>query len=408
MKMRSKRSWTSKTCGTKLICPPKKIGQAIRVVGWNVLLLIGGLTLIAVIGEIYLRLTRPFAWNNLPTQFVPGVGVIRKPDAEMRYTNGVDFWTVSRTNSLGFLDRPALDPEHAAESCHITMIGDSFVEALEVPISDKFHVRLEEMAAREVPHLNVTTSAFGISATGQIDQLPFYDKYARRLRPKLLVLVFVYNDFPNNVENLPRRGRVTVTRDENGTLKLRVPDQNSPDPLESSGQVPLLRHAVRLVNSAPFLNQDLQRLVNVIRTQYLLRWWNTKIQSMVNRINARWTTPYSGESSDARTIKLQDIATDFALGQFKERAGRDGTSLVIFASYTLQGKEGRRFERMNVLARKYGIPVVDQYDYIIRRGGRVEDVHWPHDEHWNPIGHQRAAEAILEYLKQNQKLCDGR
>ena len=53
--------------------------------------------------------------------------------------------------------------ERAAASCHITMIGDSYVEALQVPIADKFHVRLEDLAARELRHLDVTTSAFGVS-----------------------------------------------------------------------------------------------------------------------------------------------------------------------------------------------------------------------------------------------------
>ena len=122
----------------------------------------------AVAGDVYLRLTRPFAWNVLPSQFVPGIGIIRKPNAEVRYTNGVDFWTVSRTNSLGFLDREPPSHERAVESCCIAIIGDSFVEASEVSIAEKFQVRLEELASRAIPEQDITTSAFGIRATGQI------------------------------------------------------------------------------------------------------------------------------------------------------------------------------------------------------------------------------------------------
>ena len=85
-----------------------------------------------------------------------------------------------------------------AASCHIAMIGDSYVEALQVPIADKFHVRLEELAAEELRHLDITTSAFGIMGTGQVNQLAYYDEFARTLRPALLVLVFVNNDFMNN------------------------------------------------------------------------------------------------------------------------------------------------------------------------------------------------------------------
>ena len=55
------------------------------------------------------------------------------------------------------------------------MIGDSFVEAREIDIPSKFHVQLETLANRQLPHLNVTTSAFGRGNTGQINQLPYYD-----------------------------------------------------------------------------------------------------------------------------------------------------------------------------------------------------------------------------------------
>ena len=84
----------------------------LRLIGWNAAWLIVGLVLIVAAGEIWFRLTVPFATNVHPSQFVPGVGLIRKPLAEFRHTNNIDFWTVSRTNSLGFLDRePVIDGE---------------------------------------------------------------------------------------------------------------------------------------------------------------------------------------------------------------------------------------------------------------------------------------------------------
>ena len=112
------------------------------------------------------------------------------------------------------------------------MIGDSYVEALQVPIADKFHVRLEELAARELRHLDVTTSAFGVSGTGQVNQLAYYDEFARYLRPALLVLVFVPNDFMNNAPILEglRQGmdpdrlkNVSAIRGADGSITLRLP-----------------------------------------------------------------------------------------------------------------------------------------------------------------------------------------
>ncbi len=212
-----------------------RIRWVLRLLGWNALLLFAGVVLIAIAGEAYFRLSIPFMTSDDLWEFVPNVGCLRPPNTEIRSTNGLDFWNVSRTNSLGFLDREPPSSERAAATCHISTIGDSFVEAKEVPIHDKFHVRLEALAADELPHLNITTSAFGIGGTGQVQQLPFYDEYARLLHPKLLLLVFVSNDFRNNapvLRALKLKGRMqewklrsepTVRRRPDGKLELASP-----------------------------------------------------------------------------------------------------------------------------------------------------------------------------------------
>lgn len=111
-----------------------------RVVSWNLLIVIACLMAIAGVGEAWLRLTEPFVHSRFPQRFAPQAGLIGQPNAEVRWTNGADFWTVSKTNSLGFLDRESIDPQRAAASCHIVALGDSMVEAKEVPIANKFHV----------------------------------------------------------------------------------------------------------------------------------------------------------------------------------------------------------------------------------------------------------------------------
>jgi len=149
------------------------------------------------------------------------VGRLLKPNAEIRWTNHLDFWTVSRTNSLGFLDREPLSPERAAASCHISMIGGSFVEARQVSIADKFNVLLEALAVRQLSHLNITTSAFGRGGTGQIEQLPYYDTFVRPLSPKKVVLVFVHNDFRENL--FAHDGIIPPLQEMSTALRLFLP-----------------------------------------------------------------------------------------------------------------------------------------------------------------------------------------
>ncbi len=57
------------------------------------------------------------------------------------------------------------------------------------------------------------------------------------------------------------------------------------------------------------------------------------------------------------------------------------------------------------MAGPLGIPVISQYDWITRSGGRIGDADWPHDAHWTPQGHRWAAEAILDWLRRHPEVC---
>ena len=397
--------------------------RALRLIGRSALLLVVGAALAALAGEAYLRLTVPFMVSTVPNEFVPNVGYVRTPNTEIRFTNRLDFWTVSRTNSLGFLDREPPSPERAAATCHVSVIGDSFVEALQIPIDDKFHVRLEGLAADRLPHLDITTSAFGIGATGQVQQLPFYDEYARRLHPKLLVLVFVANDLPDNtpvIGGLGRSGRkkkLTVGRRSDGTLELAwfLPGEGSPRPpaswaaraAEKAVERSWLALWLRAKKNALFPRPDhrdrrFTENVEALRRQpgyaALLEGWRPTRRLDILRVFARRDLPPFFE--DALEY------TRFALEQFKERADRDGANLVILASHTLKTRGARMFERTSEMAAALGIPVIDQAGYILRQGARLTDAQWPHDGHWSPAGHQWAAEALLEYIEQRPEVCN--
>ena len=97
--------------------------------------------------------------------------------------------------------------------------------------------------------------------------------------------------------------------------------------------------------------------------------------------------------------------TAFGLDAFRKRADRDGVSLVILSTHTLGTRGDVLFDRMSAMAEARGIPVVDQYDYIRRRGGLVQEAHWERDFHWNEQGHQWAAESLLEYIERNPEVC---
>ena len=415
---------------TRSVKPPPTIRRALRLIGWNALFLVAGLALIGVVGEMYFRLRAPFAENIYPNASSPTVGGIYKPNAEVRHTNGLDFWTESRTNILGFVDRQPIGLERAAASCHVAMLGDSYVEALQVPVADKFQVRLEELAAKELRHLDITTSAFGISGTGQVNQLAYYDEFARYLRPALLVLVFVNNDFMDNAPILKglhqgiepdKLTNVSATRGADGTITLQPPHPHSP---ESRLAVPSRHPRVtdRLTDMSP-----LAKWLDAKRRASFPDDTDPELTARVALLSQRspryaalldgWR-PTTREGLGGPFLHTQDLPpiyedalefTAFALDQFRERADRDGAALVILSTHYIGTRGDLAFDRLTALAEPRGIPVIDYNDYVLRQGATPRrDARWEHDGHWNTAGHRWAAEALLEYLKQNQEICTMR
>ena len=416
--------------------------------GWNAVWTLTALALIVAAGEAWLRSTTPFGHSVTPRRFVPDVGLLFEPHAEIRHTYRLDFWTTTRTNSLGFLDREPIEADRAAAGCHVAVIGDSFVAAKQVPIADKVQAQVEKLAARRLPELDVTASAYGMNATGQVNQLPYYDEYARRLRPKLVVLVFVHNDFADNFGELAavlrglhpeRYPMASAVRNRQGAIELRPPAADYEAhrlPLPSStttrwvfplGSLGFPRDLYvgdtlnRVLDEAAAVSYFVSWLGFVrfrappTRDEYFEmysgeydRWlddWSWA-HDAPSGMNLRRTAEYLFEQAELpRFLERALDYTAFALDRFKRRAERDGFRLAILSAHTTGTEGDPSFDRMHRMAEARGIPVIDQYDWIVRRGGRIEDAHWTHDWHWNAAGHRWAAEALLEWLERNRDVC---
>ena len=388
-----------------------RIRRALRLAGWNTLLLVAGVALIGVVGETYFRLRTPFVKPYVPYSWSPTVGSIFRPNEEVRSTNGLDFWTISRTNILGFLDRESIGIERAAASCHIAMIGDSYVQAYQVPIADKFHVRLEELAAEELRHLDVTTSAFGVSGTGQVSQLAYYDEFARYLRPALLVLVFVPNDFMNNAPILEglhqgmdpdRLKNVSAIRGADGSITLRPPYPGE-SRLAGMPRPPWYARATDyLTGMSAFANwldakrrasssddTDPELIAQVARLSRRSPRYAALLEGWRPTTRSRLGLPFRSTQDLPPVYEDALDFTAFALDQFRERADRDGAALVILSSHYIGTRGDLGFDRLTALAEPRGIPVIDYNDYVLRQGAEPKrDARWKQDAHWNTAGHR--------------------
>ncbi len=114
-----------------------------------------------------------------------------EPNEKWRYINLI------RWNAMGYYDHdyPMAKPPGAFR---IVVIGDSYVESIQVPLAKTFHKLLEA-------HLNSSSSlgaarkfeviAIGNSGNGQVDNLRDIKSQGLRYAPDLVLMTLCYNDF---------------------------------------------------------------------------------------------------------------------------------------------------------------------------------------------------------------------
>jgi hypothetical protein len=387
-----------------------------------------GMAIIAVFaaaGEIYFRQTTPFTTTSLNIRFDPEIGFTYEPGSLGQWTNQLDFWTIQQANSLGFFDRPPPTAAERESGCNVAFIGDSFVEALQVPIKDKFHVRFEQLA--KDAGINVTTSAFGYSGTGQLNQIPFYQKFARQNSPDYVVLVLVSNDVANNSRVLEavRNGwhpgklpRMFANRIDANKFELLDIDPDWKRYILDNGNAG---------KNLPPLNSLFARWLG-LKVQALLGGTGHQEELIKTRLAQMaeldgeyvaqfdgWVPTSMGDLDAAALLSTPPgvvaegyAFTAYALQEFKTVVERDGASLVILSTHSMRPplvENERLFERLSAFAAELDIPVIDQTGYIESIGEDPKDANFQNDGHWNKQGHMWAAEALMDFFEDRLDEC---
>jgi hypothetical protein len=177
------------------VAPPPRSGVA-KLLAVVVVATVGiGLGALAV--EALVRAALPV--SDFFYEFDPYVGLIGIPNKHGRAVKRGTFDTPVNINSHGFRDR-----EHAwakpPGTRRVVLLGDSFIEALQVPFERSLTPLLEQelrQNAGDVEFINLGLSGFGTAR-----EYLMLREYGLRYTPDLVVMFFVGNDISDNSRRL--------------------------------------------------------------------------------------------------------------------------------------------------------------------------------------------------------------
>jgi hypothetical protein len=393
--------------------------------------LAGTVIVLYLVLEGWARLFPPKDKTVWPLVHNPVVGTTFQPNARVVLTNGLDFNVEERTNEAGFLDRPLPPLAKPPGTCRVAFIGDSIVEAAQVPIRQKVQVEIQNLLQASRPGKPVETMAVGFSGTGQLNQLGYFEAFVRPRKPDVIVLVFVSNDFANNSALLeairvgwhPAHTPRPFAFETNGAIALQPIDPN------------WMTHRLPAADDErPFLHRWLHRASRFYRWLYakltlqypaVAAWMGrepTEGSRTASRIAALakqapdqsklldgWDPHKSasidgmfGEPDPLPPVFQQALRfTSFGIEQYRLRAAQDGARLLVLGTHELGD---RQESRLAAVLAEQKVPYVSLKAHIASKGGKPADAQWLHDGHWNPRGHVWAAEAVAKEIEA-QGMC---
>ena len=162
--------------------------------------------------------------SNVRYYYDPEIGTTLAPDSRMRWVRPGEFDNIVQTNSLGFHDSSHSWPKRGKNDFRIIVLGDSYIEGLQVPLQNTFARRLEDNLAEYYGDETIEVISLGLSGRGPSQHYRILETFGKRLEPNLIVLaVTVSNDFRDSspvlnpapykpIYEISEDGKVELTR----------------------------------------------------------------------------------------------------------------------------------------------------------------------------------------------------
>jgi hypothetical protein len=329
----------------------------------------------------------------------------------------LEFRTPVRINREGFRD-----VDHAREKVdgvtRVLLLGDSFIEAMQVPLESTVSRRLQ--AELDPEGRSVEVISMGVSGFGTAGELLLYERYGRAYAPDVVILNFYAgNDVRNNSPVLEPALRPVYAGD--GSVE-RIVARRQPGEDGIVGRVlgwSQAYHFVRkrIITLNPRVAAVLVRL-GVMSPKALRGIPSVDGVPLDYWVFAKGGGAHAAEWEEAwqRTERLLDrlrssVENDGArfmvsLATLRERIYPESWTAILDTYPAMQKTEwdlAAPEARVERWCREHDVPCVSLTAAFLtqREGTRL---HWTYDGHWTAAGHAVAAGAIAAALRSHEAI----
>jgi hypothetical protein len=384
----------------------------------NLGILLSSVVILAIVLEAGLTMIRINTKSYI--RFIPDRGTTFIPNAYYRFPK--EGFSEGYFNSHGFRDYERTY-ERAANTFRILVFGDSYVEALQVALSDAFPALLEKRLNENSTTIRFEVLNLGQSGFGTAEEYMRYVNFGVQYSPDLVILAFLTdNDFQDNSKFLsPESQLFYFAFDKNHNLVL---DRSVVDNYQRSLTLPkrLFQNLKQRSYLASFISERLYLLRGELRSnRYRKHFTESRQEGMEQKLDEfSHLNIYLPDPSE-HWREAFDLTKGIIL-QFRDSVEEHGAGFFLVTlsnaaqvhpyiqqqlndTYGLPFDYGKPDRMLEEFARQNGIPFLKLMpmflEYHLKKGKYVHGFNSSHTGHWNETGHCLAAEEIFEFLQEN-------
>ena len=373
-----------------------------------------------------------------------------QPNAQGRYFAPMyEYDVYVRINSLGLRADEAIGYARPESVFRILVLGDSFVEALQVKLEESLPQRLGQLYAEQTGRTVEVINA-GVSGWGTDQQLLWLQSEGVKYSPDLILLaVYPRNDFMNNSEALEtaNQGSIqkpffvldgdklrlnyhpfdpsTVPSMAQGEL-LSTPPPMEPGPLTAWGEW-LHDHSALYRYADPRIRIAAPRFAAwLARTGLIQPGQETKIAAQAeDAVPVAYGVYQRNFDENWAAAEVVTAALFREVQCTADEMGAATAAILIAAPEQVYDEEWKKVLRQYPAMQRWdtstvaplrraqaaleasGLPVLDLQPIFQERAGGVVPMHFLNDGHWTPQGHDLAARATFNFLASFSLLPDA-